>query len=109
MKGKVRRAVPVSSRRVGRTSLGWVCLGPLRYGSRREGLLDHAEDAGPGALDDGLEASELQAAELDAAGRADGQEAEVGQEVPREDRPVDEEALVGRCAFGIAVAESLER
>ena len=42
-------------------------------------------------------------------GRAHRPEAEVGEEVAREDRAVDEEALVAGLALAVAVGERLER
>ena len=62
-----------------------------------------------GALLDRLEAAELQARELDTAGGAHRDEAEVGEEVAREDGSVDEEALGRRRALAIPVGERLER
>ena len=55
------------------------------------------------------EAAELEPAELDAALRADGDEAELVEEVAREDRPVDEEALLDRLALRVSVRERLDR
>ena len=56
-----------------------------------------------------LQPAELEPRELDAPLRAHRQEAEVGEEVRREDRPVDVEALEVRLPFRIAVGERLER
>ena len=48
-------------------------------------------------------------AELDAALGAHGYEAELLEEVAREDRAVDHEPLLGRLALGVAVGKGLER
>src|SRR5439155_19215873 len=85
-------------------------LGPGgRHGRRREELLQPVEDVRPLALLDGLQPAELQSGELDAAFGPHGQEAKVGQEIAREDRAMDEEALVRRLALRIAIRERLER
>src|SRR5437660_1334935 len=54
-------------------------------------------------------AAELEARELDSAGAAHRQEAEVGQKVVREDRLVRDEALVARLALRVAIGKRLER
>src|SRR6185369_16429985 len=56
-----------------------------------------------------LQPAELEPRERDVALPADGIEAEVGQEIGRKDRAVDQEALVGTLALGIAVRERLDR
>jgi hypothetical protein len=56
-----------------------------------------------------LQAAELEAGERDPPFPAHRIEAEVGEEVRGEDRPVDEEALVRALSFRIAVAEGLDR
>src|SRR5262245_8742847 len=75
---------------------------------RGEDLPQHAQRRRPGALDHRLEAAQLEPRELDEALRTHGHEAEVGKEVAREDRPVDEEALVDRLALRVAIAKRLE-
>ena len=57
----------------------------------------------------GMQPAELEPGELDVALRAHRAEAEVGQEVAREDGAVDDEALVRRLALRVAVGEGLER
>src|SRR5207244_6939904 len=91
-------------RKMAEKGLGW-----LRYGRGRERLLHDAQHLLARALDDRLEASELESSELDSALHAHGQEAEVGEEAAREDRLVDVEALVVRLALRIPVREGLER
>ena len=59
-------------------------------------------------FDDRLQAAELEAREADPACRAHDLEAEVGEEVLREDRLVHAEALVARLALRIAIRERLE-
>src|SRR4051794_20680969 len=77
----------------------------LRCGSRDEGFADDAEDLLPRPFDHGDEAAELESRELHAALAADGDEAEVGEEVAREDRLVHLEALEGRAAVTVVVRE----
>src|SRR5919106_4319005 len=84
-------------------------LRTLRHRRRRERLLDVAEHLRTLPFRDRLESAELEPAELGAALRPNGKEAEVREEVPGEDCAVHEEALVVRLALGIAVSERLER
>src|SRR5215211_1072473 len=83
--------------------------GALGDGSGREGFLHLAPDDGARALQDRLEPTELEPSQGDVSLPAERIEAEVGEEVRREDRPVDEEALVGARPLGVAVAERLHR
>ena len=76
---------------------------------RREGLLDDAQHLRAPAFLDRLQPAELEAAQLDAALRADGREAELVEEVAREHRAMDEEPLLDRLALRVAVGERLER
>src|SRR5712691_11238195 len=80
-----------------------------RRGLRQEGLAYEAQDLRAAALDDRLQPAELQPHELDSADGADGLEAEVREEIAREDRLVHLEALVPGLALGKAVGERLER
>src|SRR5262249_5981790 len=57
---------------------------------------------------DRLQSAQLEPRQADAVRVADDLEAEVGEEVLREHRPVDAETLVARLALGIAVRERLE-
>ena len=78
---------------------------PLRDRRRRERLLDEPDHARALALRDRSQAAELEPRELDPALRAHRPESEVGQEVARKDRAVDDEALVG----GLALRDSGRR
>ncbi len=86
-------------------------LGPRhRHGFRgREHLAQSGQHGRATAFQDGLQAAELEPHELDAAGAAQRAEAEIGEEVVREHRAVDEEALVHRLAVAIRVRERLQR
>src|ERR671937_2647639 len=81
-----------------------------RHGRRcgRERFLHDAQDLLALTFGYRLQAAELQSRELDAACAANGVEAEVGEEVRREDRLVDLETLVLRLALGITVRERLQ-
>src|SRR5581483_4180989 len=83
--------------------------GALRRRRRQERLAHDAEHPLALAFGNGHKAAEVEARELDAAGRADDREAEVRQEVAREDRLVHLEPLVRRVARVVAVRERLER
>src|SRR5206468_2243 len=89
-----------SKRRLGR---------PFWDGSRSEGLLDLAQHERRAPFLHGLEPSELEPRQPDVAFPAKRIEAEVGEEVGREDRPVDEEALVYALPLWITVGERLDR
>src|SRR5262245_28693480 len=82
---------------------------PLRHRRRLKRILDDAEDLLAPAFYNRLQPAELEASELNAAGHPDRPEAEVGEEIAREDRLVDEEALIRRLRLGIDVRERLER
>ncbi len=84
-------------------------LRSLRHRGGRERLLDDPEHGRALTLDYRHEPAELEPDELDPAFRADGMEAEVGEEVAREDGLVHDEALVGRLALRVPVGERLER
>ena len=74
-------------------------LRALRDGRRRERLFDNPKNTRPLALGDRHQAAELEPSKLDPA-RPGPAEAEVGQEVARKDRAVDEKALVGDSPSG---------
>src|SRR5207248_8916531 len=96
----------------GHVAATWTCpLGTRRgwHRLREEGLADDAEDLLARALDDRLQAAELEAHELDTALGAHRAEAEVREEVAWENRLVDDEALVRRLRFREAIGERLER
>ena len=76
---------------------------------RREGLLHPPEHAGSAALQDRLKPSQLEPRQCDWSFPAKGPESEVGEEVGRKDRAVDDEALVAVSALRIAVAKRLDR
>src|SRR5438105_15617461 len=78
-----------------------------RHRLRREDLPQNAHDLRARALEDGHEAAQLEARELDQALRAHDLKAEVGEEVVREDRAVEDEPLVEGRALAVAVAERL--
>src|SRR5205807_5430956 len=61
------------------------------------------------SFDDRHQAAELEPRELDVARTAQRSEAEVSQEVRREDRLVHLEPLVLRLALAVAIGERLER
>src|SRR6266516_6471503 len=82
--------------------------GPLRHRRRLERLLDHSENSLAPALGDRLQPAQLEPRELDPARHPHGAKAEVGEEVSREDRAVDEEALVRGLGPGIGVRKRLE-
>src|SRR5438270_14039447 len=84
-------------------------LRALRRRHRQERLAHDAEHALARALRHRQETAELEARELDASLRTHRDEAEVREEVAREDRLVDVEALDRAVAFGIAVRERLQR
>ena len=73
-----------------------------------EGVLDDAEHLRPAAFDDRLQAAQFEPGQADAACGPDDLEAEVGEEVLREDRLVNAEALVARLALGVAIRERLQ-
>src|SRR5437763_14358003 len=75
----------------------------LREGRGHERLLQRGEDAGAALLLDELQAAELEPRKLHATGGAQREEAEVGEEVVREDRLVDEEPLGEGLALAVAV------
>ena len=79
-----------------------------RRRGRREGLLDDPQDLRAAPFLDRLQASELEATQLDASLRADRQEAELVEEVPREHGAMDEEPLLDRLALRVAIGERLE-
>src|SRR5690348_1381666 len=84
-------------------------LGPLRHRRRGKGFLHYSQDLRAPPFHDGHEPAELESHQLDEARGAHGAKAEVGEEVRREDRLVDLEALVLRFALRIPVREGLER
>ena len=69
-------------------------LRPLRNRSWCERLLDNAQHSLPASLGHGHQAAELETCQLHEPGRADRAEPEVGEEARREDRLVNEKALV---------------
>jgi len=90
----------------GRPKLG---TRPRRRRRRLEQLADDFEHLLARTVLDREEASEIEYRQLDPADRAHGAEAEVGEEVAREDGPVDEEALGRGRPFPVAIGEGLER
>src|SRR5205814_5846135 len=65
---------------------------PRRRGRcRRERLLHHAQHLLASALQDRLQATEVEPSQLDGPGPTKGAETEVGEKVNREDRPRSEE------------------
>src|SRR5512132_353722 len=92
--------------RLGRSGLG---PGRNRRGGGRERFLHEPEHLLPCTLGYWLQPAELEPRQLDASLGADGLEPEVGQEVAREDRAMDEETLVSGLALRVAMGECLER
>src|SRR5262249_54895119 len=83
--------------------------GRNRRRRRRERLLDDPQHPRAPTFLDRLQTAELQPHELDAPVRAHRLEAEVDEEVAREDGPVDDEALVRGETLRVAEGERLER
>src|SRR6266545_8047843 len=80
-----------------------------RSGCGRERLLHDAQHLLAAPLYDRHQSAELESRELDVTGTAQGLEAELREEVRREDRLVHLEALVLRLTFRIAVRKRLQR
>src|SRR5262249_31586756 len=84
-------------------------LRTLRRGRRCEGVPDDLQHLLARSLLDRLQAAELEARQLAAPVRSQRNEAEVGEEVRREDRAVRVEPPEARLPLRVAVRERLER
>src|SRR4051794_5406566 len=86
-----------------------VQLRALRRRRRHERIADDAQDLLARALrDDRYEAAQLEPRKLDTPLRAARQEAEVGEEVAREDRLVHLKAAESRAVVAVAIRKCLE-
>ena len=87
-----------------------LCLaGEESYLVKDEGLANLCGEAGIPCWGPPKEAAQLEATQLDPPPSTQRYEAEVLEKVPREDCPVDDEAVVRRVALPIAIGERLQR
>ena len=107
----VRRRARAVRDRYRTVAVGEIGTSRPRHGRRcrRECLLNDAKHLRALPLLDRREPAELEAAELDTTLRAHGGEPELVEEVAGKHRSMDEEALLHRLAFRVAVRERLER